>query len=999
MEQSRNNGDNRKRPSSYTSRSGYPSSSSDRRASSYPRKSPSGSRASSGSSRSSAPSSYRYERQPYRSGYGNAPSQPRNGEKKQKPPKKKNPFLTFLKSAFLLSVFVFFAAAGIAIGAYLGIIKSAPKLEMLSIEPNVYTSIIYDMNGNEIDRLHGDENREYVVLENIPINLQNAIIAIEDERFYNHNGVDAKSVARAVYVTVKSKLGGDSRMEGASTITQQLIKNNVTKVTRNTIKTKIQEQYLAVEYEKELEKQLGSKKAAKDYILELYLNTIGLNHGYSGVQAAALGYFNKDVSELDLAESACLAGITNNPSYYTPRVHPENNKQRQQKILSNMLEQGYITKEEYSQAIKEDIYSRISDTANTQQNYGSVIHSYFVDALFEQISSDLQQQYKISSAQANNYLYNSGLQIYSTFAPDIQKVVDDAYLDDSLFPKVNYGIEVSYTVSVQNSSTGKQNHTEYKQFVKNREEADTFVANKKAEIENELSSRESIIADKAVYTVEPQSAMVIMDYRTGEVKALAGGRGEKLVNRGFNRATDSARQPGSVFKVLAAFAPGIDLGKLTPATVFDDVPYSVGNYSPKNWYTNPPYRGLSTIRDAIRDSMNIIAVKAMVYTGIDSCYDYLLNFGFTTLENDNHASTALGGLTRGVTQLEVTAAFGAIANGGEYKRPMLYSKVLDHEGNVLLENNQEPKQVLKKTSAYLLTDMMRDVVKSGTGTAARFKNSQMPVSGKTGTSQESRDLTFVGFTPYYVAGIWLGFDNYDDTVKNMSNLDQSAHTALWRTIMEKIHEGLPVKEFEKPNGIVSASICTESGKLASSICSSDTRGTIRTEYFAQGTQPTEYCNVHKAVSVCSASGMSPSKYCPASSIVTRAGIVRPEPYNGSETVADRIYEVGVGRGICNVHTEQSVQSEENTEEDTDKENTDEQKDTDENNTDNEYQGSEMEPEVEAQPQKPDVSIGEVIPSVPDEPPAAENKPPEQPVMPDVSSVGTANAAADGFEFN
>lgn len=881
------------------------------------------------------------------------------GNDKKSNKKGGNGIKAFFKGASLVLLILLFAVIGIGMGAYFGIIKSSPELELIAIEPNVYTSIIYDKDGNEIDRFHGDENREYVTLDKIPVYLQNAIVSIEDERFYSHNGIDYKGIARAAYVTIKSKLGGSTRTEGASTITQQLIKNNVTKVSRNNAKTKIQEQYLAVKYEKELTKQLGSKKAAKDYILELYLNTIGLNHGYNGVQAAAKGYFNKDVEELDLAESACIAGITNNPTYYTPRNHPDNNKERQQRILSNMLEQGYINKTEYEEAVNEDIYSRVSDSSVSQDDTGSVVHSYFVDGLFEQISSDLQQQYKISAAQANNILYNSGLQIYSTLDQDIQKIVDDTYLDDSLFPNVSYGIDVSYTVSVEEGSTGKQNHTEYKQFVKNKAAADSFVADKKAEIMASLGSGDKIIADKAVYNVEPQSAMVIMDYRTGEVKALTGGRGDKVVNRGFNRAMDSTRQPGSVFKVLAAFAPGIDTGKLTAATVFDDVPYTVGDYSPKNWYSNPPYRGLSTIRDAVRDSMNIIAVKSMVHTGIQQCYDYLLNFGFTTLENDDHAATALGGLTKGVTQLEVTAAYGAIANGGAYNRPMLYSKVLDHDGNVLLENNQESKQVLKKTSAFILTDMMTDVIKSGTGTAAKFRNSSMPIAGKTGTTQESRDLTFVGYTPYYVAGIWLGYDRYDDTVKNMANINQSSHLVVWRTIMEKIHQNLEVKKFEKPEGIVTAQICTESGKLAGKLCSSDPRGTIKTEYFAEGTQPTDYCNVHKAVSVCKDSYMSPSKYCPASSIITSVGIVRPEPYKGDAVIGDRKYEVG-HLGVCNVHSAGSASSAE--------ENADNQEGNAEENNQEENGGSEN---AGGQSEKPaetttkeQVSLGEIVPSTP-----------------------------------
>lgn len=833
----------------------------------------------------------------------NEPPDSGNKKKKKKKKKKIGPLGIILRTLIVLILIVCFAIAGGLIGAYFGIIENAPKLELIAIKPNVYTSIIYDTNGVEIDRLHGDENREYVTLENIPVYMQKAIVAVEDERFYSHNGIDIKGMFRAGYSLMTGK-----RIEGASTITQQLIKNNVTKITKNTIETKIQEQYLAVRYEKELEKEFGSKRAAKDYILELYLNTIALHHGYNGVQAASLGYFNKDASELTLAECAVIASITNNPSYYTPRRHPENNKTRQTRILKKMLEQEMITQSEYDQAIAEDVYSKISQTSKEIDTSGNAIHSYFIDGLIDQVSDDLQDQYNMSPAQANNIIYNAGLQIKTTLDPNIQKILDDAFLDESLFPKVTYNIDVTYTVSVEDSTTGKQEHSEYKQFVKNKEAADLFVTDKKAEIEGSLTSTQKILADKTNYFVQPQSAMIIIDYHTGEVKALTGGRGEKTVNRGLNRALASERQPGSVFKVLAAFAPGIDMGTLTPATVIDDVPIDYNGYTPKNWYSNPPYRGLSTIREGIRDSMNIVAVKSMIQTGIDSCYDYLLNFGFTTLKDDNHASTALGGLTTGVTQIEVTAAFGAIANGGEYRRPMLYREILDHNGNVLLKNDSEPKQVLKSTSAFLLTDMMKDVVTAGTGTNARFKNSKMPVSGKTGTSQESRDLTFVGYTPYYAAGVWLGYDRYDKTVVNMNNLNQSIHMTLWRTVMEKVHEGLEVKDFVKPEGIVSASICRESGKLAvKGLCDSDPRGsTIRSEYFTQGTQPAESCNVHKRITYDTSTGMIANKYCPKDSVKSTIGIIRPVSYNGSASVGDKQYEIPSGAlngTICSVHSE------------------------------------------------------------------------------------------------
>ena len=760
----------------------------------------------------------------------------RKSQKKKKGRSK--PFTMFLTAVLMIAIMIGFAVCGGLVGAYVGIINSIPELGIVSIKPGTYTSIIYDDKGSEVGKLHGGENREYVTLDQIPMYMQQAVIAIEDERFYNHNGVDIQGLMRAIYSTATGQ-----QMQGGSTITQQLIKNNVTKVTRNNFKTKIKEQYLALKYEKELKQAYGSKEEAKNYILELYLNTIGLGHGYSGVKTAAEGYFGKEPSELTLAECACLAGVTNNPSLYSPRTQPENNRKRQTIILNYMLKQGRITQEEYDQAINEDVYANIRKTDlvnDSNSSSDTVIHSYYEDALVSQISEDLQNKYNWSAEEANNVIYNGGLQINSNLDQNIQNIVDAEFNDDSNFPYVYYSIGVDYRVSVEDKTTGEQKHSQYNKFVRSRENGESWVASKKAEIQSSLSENQEIIAENVYYTKQPQAAMAIIDYHTGEVKAIAGGRGEKTVNSGFNRATDAASQPGSVFKILAAYAPAIDLGKLTNASTIVDEPYTTADgYSPKNWWGNT-YRGPVNARTGIKNSMNIIAVKIMVETGIDLCYNYLLNFGFTTLENDNHAATALGGLTNGVTQIEVAAAYGTIANQGQYIKPCFYNKVLDHDGNVLLENNKETKQVLKSSTGYILTEMMTDTIKSGTGTKASL--GKMPVAGKTGTTTDSKDLTFVGYTPYYVCSIWLGYDTYDDTVKNMSNVNQSQHIVIWRDIMSKIHQNLEVKDFEMPDTVVKATVCKISGKLARSGCPSVT------DYFDKESLGDSYCTSHKGYS-------------------------------------------------------------------------------------------------------------------------------------------------------
>ncbi len=488
--------------------------------------------------------------------------QNKKSSKKKRKAKKKRFRRTCL--GFILTMIIIIATVGgIGAGIFVRIIQDSPNLELISVEPNVYTSIVYDKDNKEIDRFHGKENREYVTLDEISPYLQNAIVSVEDERFYTHFGIDLKGIVRAGITTIKNKITGSSGLQGASTITQQLIKNNVTKVTRNTFETKIQEQYLAVMYEKNLEEKFGSKMQAKKYILELYLNTIAkvtrntfetkiqeqylavmyeknleekfgskmqakkyilelylntiaLGHGYNGVQAASLGYFNKDAKDLTLAESASVAAITNNPSLYSPRSNPENNKKRVQKILNHMLEQGMITKSQYDEALAEDIYSKVSDGNSQKKVEGNIIHGYFEDAVFEQVSEDLQEKHNISKVQADNLIYNGGLQIYSTKDSNMQKILEDSFANDELFPNVVYKYDVTYTVSIEDSTTGKQEHKDYRQFVKTKEDGDTFVANKKAEIEKSLSPNQKIVADRASFSIQPQASMVIMDYKAGK---------------------------------------------------------------------------------------------------------------------------------------------------------------------------------------------------------------------------------------------------------------------------------------------------------------------------------------------------------------------------------------------------------------------------------------------------------------------------------------------------
>lgn len=761
--------------------------------------------------------------------YSQDASQRNKSQKRRRRHKKKTTIgIILLRIIIVIAIVGCFIVGGAFLGAFSGIIENAPEISTIDATPESYTSILYDSNGNEMDTLHGDENREYVKLSQIPKNLQNAAVAIEDERFYEHNGIDFKGMLRAIIVDIKTR----DFSQGASTITQQLMKNEVL-TSEKKISRKLEEQYLAVNFEKELTKKLGSKLLAKQYILELYLNTISLNHGLNGVQAAAKFYFGKDVSELTLAQCASIAGITKNPSAYSPVSHPENNVEREHTVLSKMLELGYITQSEYDQAMSENVISEIVGENQTDDNK-QASHSYFVDSVIEALAKQLMDEKGMSKQQAYNDIYSGGLQIYTTEDTSMQKIMETSFSNNSLFPPNCNTQTAAYTITVVDNKTNEQQNIYREKIVSNQKEAEEFAQSVKNEV---LNSSNSMVLDNLTVSKSLQAAMVIMDQHNGQVKAVVGGR-EKTGDLVFNRATQAYRQPGSCFKVLAAYAPAIDKGLIMPGSGIRDEYFEYNGWVPKNWYSTG-YRGLCTVRDGIKNSMNILAAKVITMVGVDTSIDYLLNFGFTTLQtetndkgqSDRVPAIALGGLTNGVSVLELTAAYATIANGGVYNKPIFYTKVLDHDGNVLIDNTQaDSKRVLKPTTAYMLTDMMKDVIKSGTGKLARFTKINMPEAGKTGTTSDDKDLVFAGYTPYYCAGIWMGYDNPKTMV-----YDKSYHILLWKDVMEKIHKGLDSKDFDKPDGIVTKSFYSASdnsssetdyygNSIVSDICASDYSG-------------------------------------------------------------------------------------------------------------------------------------------------------------------------------
>ncbi len=770
--------------------------------------------------------------------------------RKENKKKTKNIKAKKLKTILSALLIVGFAILGAVVAFVLKIIVTSPDLTPLSISPKEYTTFIYDENGKEVDKLHGRENRVYVPLDQIPENLRNAVIVMEDVRFYEHNGIDYKALARAAVIDVLTL----SFKEGASTITQQLVKNNILTSDKK-ISRKIREMYLATVLEKKLKEQYGKDKA-KDYILELYLNTIHLGNGCNGVQSAANRYFGKDVSELTLDECTILGAIIKSPSNLEPTRNSENNNNRRQIILKYMVDKKMITEEEYDASLASNPYENVSNF-NAKYAETNMTNSYFVDSLIDEVARDIMTQYGYTREIAERLIYSGGLNIYSTMDKNVQNAIDNTFSNTSnSFATTGTEYRIVYNLDLKRKDEDGKNTEKYYQkllTVKTKDDAtvNAAMAEAKADL---MQEGDEVLKESHYIQIQPQAAMVIIDYHNGHVKGIAGGRGEKETDRDLNRAIQSKRQSGSTFKVLAAFAPAIDMKIHTAGSVQDDVPYylssAYANKEIKNWYSKPyPYRGLSTLREGTRDSMNIVAVKTVMDVGLDNAFNYLTKFGFTSLVDsrtvngkvytDKSPSVALGGLTDGVSVLELTSAYGAIANGGILNKPIFYTKVTTLNGDVLLTNTTTSTKVIDESTAFIVTDMMRDVITSGTGGTAGI--SGQPVAGKTGTTSDSKDLTFAGYTPYYVGGIWFGHD-----IPKPMYGDQSIHTKAWRSVMQEVHKGLPWKDFKKPTSVVSASICRESGLLAApGLCENDPRGSaVYTEYFAEGTVPTETCTCH-----------------------------------------------------------------------------------------------------------------------------------------------------------
>ena len=651
-----------------------------------------------------------------------------------------------------------------------------------------------------LDTLFAAEgNRKIVEYEDLPQHLIDAVVAIEDHRFWTHPGVDWEGTAAAV---VKTFTTGSTR--GGSTITQQLLRN-VTKDNDVTVKRKIREIIRALEFE---------KKHSKEDILTLYLNYVYFGSGCDGIQTAAEKYFGKDVSELTLAESACIIGITNNPSLYDPfrkaefvqedgsiKTPRDFNKARQETILDRMAHEdiGYITKAEAEAAKKEFLmftdtpeYAALhagddnGDDANT-----SNVYTWFTDVVIADAAQLIAEAKSCDLSLAYDLLYSAGYHIYTTLDMDIQRIVDSVYEDPSNF---------------------------------------------------DYPSSKGTPLD---------SAITITDPYTGDVVAIAGGVGEKTVSRALNLAT-SPRPCGSAIKPVSVYAPAIDQDVISPGSIIDDYPIHLNDSNSGGWpkNSNNKYRGYTTVSYAVQWSLNTIATRVLDLLGTENAFYFMEdNLGFDLDVNDNAlAPLSMGGLTYGVTTEEMAAAFASFANSGIYNKPHTVIQILGNDGKeVIADNPVDSRIAMKETTAYLMNTMLRSVVTGGTGTSAAFDG--MTIAGKTGTTSNNFDRYFVGYTPYYSAAVWVGYSQSNEKINSGT---KNPAALAWKMIMEKVHAGLENKSFpEKPAGIVRKTVCQDCGLLAGELCSSDVRGnrTITMD-MQESAVPTEECTCHTTITVC-----------------------------------------------------------------------------------------------------------------------------------------------------
>ncbi len=679
-------------------------------------------------------------------------------------------------------------------------------VNLLKTEQNATSKFFYyDSDGNAIEleeeRIHGSENRIWVSINEMPEYLKDAFIAIEDHRFRDHSGVDWYRTAGAVknfFLPSESTFGG-------STITQQLIKN-LTMEDEVTIQRKVQEIFRALYLE---------EKLSKDEILEMYLNTIYLSQGCSGVKTAAYTYFGKEVSELSLVECAALASITKFPTKFDPVQNPDNNTDRRNTVLKTMLEYGLITESEFNDAFDKELVLNLQEE---QTNNSNSVSSYYVDAAIEDVITDLMEAKGVGREIASNMLFSGGLNIYLCVDPKVQSIMEECYLDEETFPPVDQQ-----------------------------------------------------------YVIKPQSSMVVCDPDTGNILGIVGGRGQKTLSRGLNYATQTRRSPGSSIKPLAVYGPAIELGLITEGTIVDDIPYSFinGNDWPKN--NSKTYGGLTNIFEAVRMSLNTTSMRVLEMVGIERSYEFTQKAGLYNLEESyinsagyemtdlDMAPLAMGATTVGLTVREMASAYTTFTNDGIHNKSRTYTLVTDASGNIVLENKPESTVVFSKSTVTLVTHLLQGVANDKAMDLRKY----VPTAGKTGTSNDDYDKWFCGYTPYYVAAVWYGFED----PKTLPLYRIFAPIYIFDNVMMALHEDI-IKELEsgvrQPESFYEAgeltevAVCSSSGKLYNpQTCGLDPRNNqSKTLSYIPGTEPTAFCDKHILVDFCADSKCVASDACP-----------------------------------------------------------------------------------------------------------------------------------------
>lgn len=722
-----------------------------------------------------------------------------------------------------------FAGIGILTGIGKAYIETAPEVDPAQLTISDRTSFLYDKNGQLITSIADTEYRDWVDIEDIPDMLKNAFIAVEDVRFYKHNGVDFKRLFSAALEVL-----GNNNSSGGSTVTQQLIKNKVLGSQRN-YKRKVQEAYLALQ----LEKQIG-----KDDILEAYLNDIYLGESNYGIKTAAKDYFGKELNELTVRECAMLAGLPQSPYSYDPRRNMyrrdkmDITDERTDHVLKCMYQAGFITLDQYRSALTEKVF--ILEESEQKQMYDM---AYFVEYAINDVIAHLIEQRGLENTSANrsaieNELRTGGYHIYTTVDPDIQNAVQETLSTWDQYP------------SLADSS--------------------------KSVIEETISDGVTISI------TEPQAAAAVIDWHSGELRAVVGGRDEPQVRKGLNRAYQSYTEVGSSIKPLAVYGPALDMG-VSPATIVPNMDGVIPGWDTEQGYPSgglKSHYGPVTVRRGVMSSLNVVAARVLMkFVGGKTGLEYLTALGIEEEHiNKDGPGLALG--TSGITPIQMAAAYGTIAAGGIYREPLSFTKVTDAEGNVILDADElrQTRRVYKESTAWLLTDMLKDAVKSGTGTKAKIDG--ITVAGKTGTNSDYASVYFAGMTPYYSAAVWVGHDYPANRLKE--GADGGAYAApLWQAFMAKIHKGLEDRDIIETDpaslGLVKCTVCSVSGKLATEECKHDGDHKPVTDWFLASSAPTTYCDMHMDVEVCNASGLAATAFCPSDGTKTISRVlIRPD---------------------------------------------------------------------------------------------------------------------------